>query len=372
MLSRVVRPGGAALGWAVVALSLACNEQRLQGGFAGDLTLPIVSIQKTAGDTLTVATGVQFQVSALDNLGLRNLTVELSGGLATTIDSTFRTAVTTISVPVNIPLDANSTAGGPILITATAVDGNDNAASAVDSVFLVNERALVVRVLNPTNGALTSAGRQLPVRIVATQAEGVTKVGYITSGVFNPTGDSVSFTAPFPDSTEFLDTLTVPNNAAEGTFTITGFAEDAGGRRGTSAPVNVTIQSAANDNTGPVVTVTIGPRVEVDDSVTVNATDPSGIALIGWTAVLIGSNTVVGGDSTTLNGNLTDVTETFPLGFNFADLPETVVITGFAEDDAGNRGTTASPSAPAGVGAASRAAAPAPAPRRRGVGRDDR
>jgi hypothetical protein len=352
------------LGGAVVALSLACNEQRLQGGFAGDLTLPIVSIQKTAGDTLTVDTGIQFEVSALDNLGLRNVTIELSGGVATTIDSTFNTAVTTVTVPVDLPLDVNSTAGGPVIITATAVDGNDNAASVVDSVFLVNERALVVRVLNPTNGAVTSAGRQLPVRIVATQAEGVTKVGYITSGVFNPRGDSTSFTVPFPDSTEFLDTLTVPSNAAEGTFTITGFAEDTGGRRGTSAPVSVTIQSAANDNTGPAVDVTVGERVEVEDSVTVHATDPSGITLIGWTAVLIGSNTLVGGDSTALNGNLTDVTETFPLGFNFADLPETVVITGFAVDDAGNRATTADASAPAGVVSAARTAPPAGTRRR--------
>jgi len=43
----------------------------------------------------------------------------------------------------------------------------------------------------------------------------------------------------------------------------------------------VTIQSAANDVTAPLVSHKIGPRVEVDDTIIVRATDASAIAWIG-------------------------------------------------------------------------------------------
>jgi hypothetical protein len=364
MLLSALRRGGAALACGALVLVTGCNEQRLQGAVAGDRTLPIVSIQKTAGDTLTLTQGVVFSVSAVDNLGLKTISIELAGGLTTRIDSTFRAAVTTVTIPVSIPLPSNSTAGGTILITATAVDGNDNTADTRDSVFLVNQAALTVRVTSPSAGAVASAGRDVAIRVIATQADGVRRVGYLVDGAFTA-GDSVSQGTPLPDTLIFNDTLTVPAGATSGSFTITGFAEDGDGRRATSAPVTVTIQSAANDNTPPTVRVTVADRVEVDDSVTVNATDPSGIALIGWIATLIGTTTVVGGDSTTLAGNLTDVTMTYPLGFNFGSLPQTVVITGFAVDGSGNRGTTA------GSAAAGSVAAPLPPVRVR-RGRDGR
>ncbi len=350
MLPREIRRFSAALACVAFVAFMACNEQRIGGAIAGDQTPPIVAIQ-TDSDTTTVAQGIGFTVNAVDNLGLKNLSVELTGGLTARIDSTFRTAVTSVAIPLQVVLPSNTTAGGIIVITATVLDGNDNAGEAVDSIFLLNDQALIVRLTSPTNGAVTSAGKQLVVRAVATQAEGVAKAGYTVSGAFT-TGDSTVATAPLPDTLVFEDTLTVPAGLTSGNFTITGFGEDGEGRRATSTPVTITIQSAANDNTGPAVRVTVDPRVEVDDSVTVNATDPSGISRIGWTATVLGSGTIIGGDSASFNGNLTDITRTFALGFNFATLPQSVVITGFAVDGAGNRGTSASSSAPAGAPAA--------------------
>jgi hypothetical protein len=158
-------------------------------------------------------------------------------------------------------------------------------------------------------------------------------------------GDSTGDLLTLPPDTTFYDTLTVPTGAPEGLFTIRGFATDSALRRQQSTAVNVTIQSAANDNEAPTVSFRIAARVEVDDSITVNATDPSGIAEIGWEARDL-TGVQVGGDSTTLAGNLTDVTETWVLGFNFTDLPQPVVVTAFAEDAVGNRGTATSSSAP--------------------------
>src|SRR5262245_46326340 len=105
----------------------ACNEQQVQTGFERDQTPPTVAVSNSAGDTLDVAGGSKFTVAAGDNLGLKNLTVALTGGCTGTIDSTFTTAVSTVSLAVTITLPANTTAGGNIIITATATDGNNNA-----------------------------------------------------------------------------------------------------------------------------------------------------------------------------------------------------------------------------------------------------
>src|SRR5437667_69744 len=66
-----------------------------------------------------------------------------------------------------------------------------------------------------------------------------------------PPIDSIVYTAPLADSVEFFDTLTVVPTS--GTFDVVGFAEDSAGRRGFSSVVTVTIQSAANDVTKPLV-----------------------------------------------------------------------------------------------------------------------
>src|ERR1043166_5324713 len=85
-----------------------CGEQRLLSG--ADISPPIVAITKTGGDTRDVAAGLQFSVSAADNLGLKNLTISLTGGFTATIDSTFRTAVTTVSLPVTVTFPKNTAA----------------------------------------------------------------------------------------------------------------------------------------------------------------------------------------------------------------------------------------------------------------------
>lgn len=336
---------------AATVLVVACNEQQLTPGFQPDQVAPAIAIAKTAGDTLDVITGLSFTVNASDNLGLKTVSVALTGGLGLNIDTVFTSAVTQFVFPILVVFQANTTAGGVILITATAVDGSDNAGTAIDSVFLVNDDALTVIVDAPTDRALTSAGKQLPVAISASQRNGVRKVGYLVAGAFIG-GDSTGPLTGLPPTFTFEDTLTVPASLTTGTFTITGFAEDSSSRRATSTPVIITIQDASNDQDPPIVTFTIGPRVEVDDTITVNATDPSGITEMGWLATLL-DGTPVRGDTNTYPGNLTDVTAKFELGFSFAALPQSVVITAHAVDAAGNVGSSVSavPAPPAGAAA---------------------
>jgi hypothetical protein len=333
--------GAAALAFAVFA---ACNEQTISPGVQPDLVPPSVSIDKTAGDTMDIANGLQFTVNASDNLGLRVVSVLLEGGLDGQLDSTFSSQVTSLTLPFDIRLPDGSAAGGWILITAAASDGNNNGALELDSVFLKNEDALIVQILNPSVGALTSPGKQLPIAIRAAQREGVKRVGYLLAGGIIG-GDSIGDLATLPQDTTFADTLTIPAAQPEGFFTVQGFAVDSADRRVSTSPLTVAVQLVTNDTEPPSVTVDVAQRVEVDDFITVTATDPSGITEIGWEARDL-NGVQIGGDSTTLSGNLTDVIEIWNLNFSFSELPQAVVVTGFAVDGAGNRANTATTPAP--------------------------
>jgi hypothetical protein len=331
----MVRPNRRGAGLALVlGLAAACTEQRFQSGIETDTTAPTVSIAATSGDTLRVQDGIRFTVNAADNLGLKGVAVVLSGGFNGTVDTAFTAGVSQVAWAVNIPLPANTTAGGQIIVRATATDGNDNTATATDTLFLVNLAALSVNILQPSAGAVTAGGRSVGVEVRASQTSGIRRVGYTVTGSLTG-GDSLDFA--LPDTALFVDTLSVPAGVTSGSFTLQGFGVDSAGRRGTSQTVTVTIQTVAADVTPPIVTLTIAKRVEVRDSVTVAATDPSGITLIGWLATDL-AGTVIRGDSTTSSGVLTTITQRYNLNFNLAALPQSAIVRAFATDQAGNRG----------------------------------
>jgi hypothetical protein len=342
MRNSTIGKGVAAV--AIVLVAAGCNEAALSPGVQQDFVPPTVSIT-TGADTVDISQGLNFTVTAGDNLGLKNLSVNLEGGVIATVDSTFTSAVTSISVPFDVTFPAGSVAGGWVMITAQAVDGALNGATALDSIFLKNAAALLVTLLNPTDGAVTSEGKDLLVRVRATQRDGIKRVGYLFEGIISGGDSSGTKQLALPDDTTFIDTLTIPAAAPLGAFTITGFAVDSADRRGLSSSATVDILSIVNDTDPPLVSFEIGDRVEVDDTITVRATDPSGITLIGWTAVDLNGDTVKT-ESRTLAGNLTDVTEAWVVGFNFVTLPVPVIITAFATDAAGNVGNSATSPAP--------------------------
>jgi hypothetical protein len=322
-------------GFVVCAVLLVgCNEQPLQP-FERDNIAPTLIILKTQGDTIPVADGIQFAVEVGDNLGIKNISVVLTAGLDSTIDTTFTSAVTAFTFNTNISLPVGTTVGGIIYIDATVIDGNNNATSAQDSIFVNNADALIVTIINPSPGAITSPGRKIPVTIKASQKSGISKVGYTVTGVVT-FADSMLF--PLPDTAMFDTTLSVPAGAPEGIFTIVGFAEDSSGNIGNSLAIDVTVQTVESDTEAPVVTFKVGPRVEVDDSITVTATDPSGITKLGWLATDATTGVIVGGDSTNFDGTLTQVSSTYNLNFSFTEFPQAVAVSAFAVDAAGNRG----------------------------------
>ena len=351
--------------WGIVALVLvvwACETTRNPGGIQRDLIPPVLTLSNTAGDTQQIAGGLRFTVSAADNLSLKSIDLTFSGGLISTIDTTFISETKTYTKSYTITFGSNSGAGGSIKIVGRATDGAANNASDSILIFLSNVQALRVRLNLPSPGALGSTGKGIPVDVVAVQNSGVAKVGFLVSpaaSVTNPTtppNDSLIFSAPFADSVEYVDTLIVVPST--GTFNVQGFAEDSAGRRGFSNVVTVTIQSVATDNTPPVVAHRIASRVEVDDTVHVRAQDPSAISWIGF-KVDTGGVTMKFDTVNVAAGNLTDVTRHFTLGLGgLQPLPHTIVVVGYACDGAVARNcsftnsTTLIPSAPAPIGTA--------------------
>ena len=331
-------------GWcALVALAgvvAACETARNPGGVQLDRVPPSIALTAVS-DTQQIASGLQFSVSATDNLGLKDIKLTFSGGYLAQTDTIFTSAVTTFNQSTTVTFPVGSGAGGFITIIGRATDGAGNFAEDTIVVFLSNVQALRVFLLAPTAPALASSGKGIPVTVQAQQLGGIQRIGFIVTprnAVTDPTTpptDSLVFTPPArqPPDTTYADTLTVL--ATGGTFTITGFAVDAGGRRGISSTVTVTVQSAANDVTPPVVSHTISARVEVNENIKVHATDPSGIAWIGFRVDTVNGVTPIRFDSVNVGaGNLTTVDSTFPLQLPLVDsqLPKRVVVRGYACD----------------------------------------
>ena len=333
--------------WGSLVLVLAgwaCESSPHPGGFQPDLIPPTIDVRgaKTppAIDTQQIASGLTFTVGATDNLALNDIRLVFSGGLVDTTDTVFfNQTLKTVTLPVHMVFPANSGAGGLIQVIGRATDGAGNFAEDTIFIFLNNVQALKVFLLAPNTGAVASTGRGIPIEVVAQQLSGIRKVGFLIApdpAVTNPTippDDSIMYSIPYPDSTDYVDTVNVV--ATTGTFTITGFAEDSSGRRSTSGTVTVTVLSAANDNTPPSVTDSVGFRIEVSDTVKVSATDPSAISWIGFRVRRASDGSVLVFDSVAVGGNLTAIVRRFTLNLGaLTTFPTTVLIDGYACDAA--------------------------------------
>lgn len=320
----------------IATAMVACTEQQFRLGFERDITPPSVAIVKSSGDTLDVTLGILFTVNAADNLGLKNITITMTGGFLGTIDTTFTAAITDIALGVSIPLPSNTTVGGTVVIQATVSDGNSNTAATTDSLFMINLEALLVSVIQPPTGQVTGPGVQMPVQIRATQTAGIRRVGYVVFG--NVTAaDSANY--PLLDTAFFDDTLLVPVATPPGPFFIQGFAIDSANRRASSNVVTVTVQQILVDSFPPTVSFTVNPRVEVGDTIIVTASDFSGISRLGWIATdTTLAATVVGGDSVDFGTPVSPISRAFRIVISPAAVGQVLRFTAFAIDAAGNRG----------------------------------
>src|SRR5213083_384805 len=318
---------------ALVGAVGACETSRNPGQIVRDQVPPNIQLTTTA-DTQDIAGGLNFVVTATDNLGLKDIQLTYTGGYITQTDTVFTTTVTNVNLTEKV--NPGSGAGGIIRIIGRATDGAGNFAEDTIFIFLQNVDALRVYLLQPTAGAVASSGKYIPIQVAAAQKSGVKRIGWLVGGNAGQTaqtGDSlVNGSPPFPDTLDFVDSVQVTGTT--GFFTLAGFAVDSGGRVSQTSPITVTILSAANDVTPPQIQQTVSVRAEANDTLTVHATDPSGISVIGFRVRDL-AGTLIRQDSVLLSGTSTDVVKKFAMGLtSLTPIPQQVVIQAFACDAA--------------------------------------
>jgi hypothetical protein len=328
---------GRALIAAVVTLfTAACNSDSsgVIGGNQSDKTPPTVQLSKggTSADTV-----LSFQVEVKDNLGIKTVKVNLSGGLSMSFDTTFTSANTDAIVPFTVSVPRSIPKGTPVVVTSYALDGALNK-SATDTLNLTvgNVPAAEVHVNSPANGTIAVIGKSIVMSLNARSAVKVRSVGFRTTGSF-ATADSSVFNSPLPDSATVLDTLAIPANAPTGALTIAPFVLDSLGQRTVGPVITLNVQPPSAINSTPVVDFKHTARIEVNDTLHIEASDQTGIVTMGYEVRRAPGGTIDSKDSLQSNGNITSQIRTFDLKLPYTTFPTTVYVQAFARNSNGVR-----------------------------------
>jgi hypothetical protein len=321
-------PTLAALAFAVVAAACA-DASGVLGGNTADNVPPSVHIDPS---TSKIDSVVAFSVNVKDNIGIKNIKVTVSGGLTFSYDTTFTSASTEATIPFSIAVPRSIPVGTPVLVSAIALDGALNK-SQPDSLRTTvgNVAPAEVSITSPITNTVAIAGKSVVLTMVARSALKIRAVGFRTTGSF-VTADSSVYGNPLPDSITKLDTLAIPTTATIGPLTITPFVVDTLGQKTLGAPTILSIQQLGSINSTPVVLFSHTPRVEVNDTLHVDASDQTGITTLGYEVRRAVGGTIEVKDSVTANGNFTQQSNTFAIHLPYTTFPTTVYIQAFARN----------------------------------------
>ena len=334
---------------------------------AGDTVRPGDTIQVPAKvPILTVAVGdsVFVKTHVMDNRGVVSLSLtgvaKRGNPLLGTDTVVARYTPRTVALPQSkdtvitrylraaTPIDST---GEYVYIIVTAADSAGNKRADTTQVRVVSGPR--VSIFTPASNAVTSPNKQLTIQVHAQGGQGVKVLGYRALGVFN---DSNSTTAgpvngKLLDTLTYTNTVTIPAATVPGTFAITAFAVDSTGNPSAAIPgVVVTVQPiGVSDVIPPLVQFTVPLRVEAGDSISVTATDPSGILKVGFIA-RDSAGTILVGDSVNFGGAGTYISHKFRLKLDtITTFPRIVKVEAFAVDNATptpNRGVSSFSGAP--------------------------
>ena len=335
---------------AVVATSIslgvaACNDSTSIDP-QRDRIAPTLTLTAVGGQADTV---IAFTTDAKDNLGLKTIHVQAIGAVGFIYDTVFTSAVTNIQLPFKLFSSRSVPPGTPVIVTATAVDGAGNT-SGVDTLILAtgNVPPPEVKILSPFSGSSAVLGKSILVTVMGKTAIKVLSLGLSTTGPVVRT-DSVLFASPLADSITMQDTIAIPLNATPGTLTITPFLRDSLGQRAVGPSITVTVQTAAQINSVPVVNAYCllsqgfnnacghAMRVEVTDTVHVEADDPSGIGQLGYEVRSTPGGPIDDSATYVASGNLTFEPHTFKMKLPYTTFPTTAYIQVFGRNSNGVR-----------------------------------
>lgn len=314
-----------------IAAGIACSDSTAST-VTGDKTAPSVSIVKnTSADSI-----VAFTVGVKDNLGIKSIHVSVTGGVTKTFDTTFTSANTDVSIPFELIASGSVPRGSPVTVAASAIDGAGNS-SGVDTLRLTvgNLAPPDVKITSPASGTFAVVGKSIIVSVSGKSAVRIKSIGLTASGAVTRS-DSLLFNSPLRDSLAFQDTLAIPATANPGPLTLTPFIIDSLGTKTSGPAVTVTVQTAAQSNSVPSVSFGLTPRVEVTDTIHVEANDQAGITALGY-EIRDTTKTLRVIDSITSNGQITSAIKTFTMKLPFTSFPTTIYVQAFARNSIGTR-----------------------------------
>ena len=304
--------------------------------------------------TLTPITGradtvIAFSTEAKDNLGLKTIHVQAIGAVGFVFDTVFTSAVTDIQLPFTLFASRTVPPGTPVTITATAYDGAGNS-SGVATLRMAtgNLPPPDVKVISPFSGSSAVVGKSILVTVMGKAATKIMSLGLNSTGPV-VRADSVLFASPLLDSTTMQDTIAIPANATPGTLTITPFLRDSLGQRTTGPSITINVQTAAQINSVPVVNqYCVGNsaydnacgharRIEVTDTVHVEADDPSGISQLGYEVRSTPGGPIDDSATFVSSGQLTFEPHTFKMNLPYTSFPTTAYIQVFGRNSNGVR-----------------------------------
>ncbi|HET7583733.1 MAG TPA: hypothetical protein VFK13_02440 [Gemmatimonadaceae bacterium] len=322
----------AALFSGAALLAAACTDSTASQ-IGADRSTPFVSV---AANDAPNDTTLSFTVHAGDNLGLKRVLVTVTGGVVSVFDTTMTSAVTALDLPFDLTVPSSVAPGTPVIIVAQATDGAANV-SPPDTLSLAvgNVAPALVIITSPASGSAAVVGKSVVLSISARSALKVARVGWLATGVAS-FGDSTLFATPLKDSVPVIDTLNVPSTAGTGQLTVTPFLVDSLGQRVTGNPITLNVQTAAATGSVPVVDFQVNPRIEVTDTVHVEATDPTGVTNIGYEVRTL-AGVLIAADSVSSTGQITQLLERFDLSLPITTFPTSVTVSAFATNSIGTR-----------------------------------
>src|SRR5438132_1286580 len=164
----------------------------------------------------------------------------------------------------------------------------------------------------PASGSFAVIGKSIIVAVSGKTGLKVRSLGLSATGPLTRS-DSVLYNSPLRDSVAIQDTVLIPATAPTGTLTLTPFLYDSLGTKTTGTAITITVQTAAQSNSVPVVTFGLTPRIEVNDTIHVEATDQAGITTLGYEVRRTVGGAIDAADSIQSSGQITSAIKTFTM-----------------------------------------------------------
>ncbi len=320
------------LGLAVLGLAACDGDEVIDPPFR-DTAKPRVSMTRS---TNPPDSALVFSVRAVDDIGLKSIRIQLSGGYDAAIDTTFTTAVQEFTFNVNAVIPSTAALGSTVFANSVAEDGAGNVSDTATLLLTIgNLQPPTAVITSPSAGSPVVTGKSLVLALSASARYGVRTLGFVTSGAY-ASADSTVFGGVLLDSAATLDTLVVPDSVTGATLTVTPFVTDSLNQRVLGNPVAYAVQSPGNANTVPLVSTGVARRLEVTDTVFVAASDPVGIIALGYEVRTLGGVLLVA-DSVQSDGSFSNLVRTFNTRIPVSAFPTPVLVQGFARNANGRR-----------------------------------